>query len=75
MSFSGTQRFKQNVSNLGGLMSDIKLDVYDWQEGESSRGRRWGGPCGDLWRGATHGRRRAGRTAEEEGACGAGDGC
>ncbi|GIL60390.1 hypothetical protein Vafri_14995 [Volvox africanus] len=41
VSFSGTRRFKQNVSNLGGLMSDIRLDVYEWQEGPSSLETRW----------------------------------
>ncbi|GLC39295.1 hypothetical protein PLESTB_001574600 [Pleodorina starrii] len=41
VSFSGTQRFKQNVSNLGGLMSDIRLEVYDWVEGPSSLETRW----------------------------------
>ncbi|EFJ45127.1 hypothetical protein VOLCADRAFT_94648 [Volvox carteri f. nagariensis] len=41
VSFSGTQRFKQNVSNLGGLMSDIRLDVYEWVEGTSTLETRW----------------------------------
>ncbi|GIL80557.1 hypothetical protein Vretimale_16018 [Volvox reticuliferus] len=41
VSFSGTRRFKQNVSNLGGLMSDIRLDVYEWHEGPSSLETRW----------------------------------
>ncbi|PNW82748.1 hypothetical protein CHLRE_06g292400v5 [Chlamydomonas reinhardtii] len=45
VSFSGTQRFKQNVSNLGGLMSDIKLDVYDWQEGDNTLTTRWRFSC------------------------------
>lgn len=34
VAFSGVQRFKQNVGNLGGMMTDVKLDVYDWQEQE-----------------------------------------
>ncbi|KAG2443128.1 hypothetical protein HYH02_009539 [Chlamydomonas schloesseri] len=45
VSFSGTSRFKQNVSNLGGLMSDIKLDVYDWQEGDNTLTTRWRFSC------------------------------
>lgn len=32
VAFKGTTRFKENVGNLGGLMSDIKLDVYDFVE-------------------------------------------
>jgi hypothetical protein len=39
--FSGLQRFKANVSNLGGLMRDIKLDMYEFTvEGNEVR-TRW----------------------------------
>lgn len=45
VSFKGTQRFKQNVGNLGGLMSDIKLDVYEWEEGPASLQTKWRFSC------------------------------
>lgn len=35
VSFTGLQRFKANVSNLGGLMRDIKLDVFEFTESEA----------------------------------------
>ncbi|KXZ49450.1 hypothetical protein GPECTOR_21g676 [Gonium pectorale] len=41
VSFSGTDRFKRNVANLGGLMSDIRIEVYEWVEGPASLETRW----------------------------------
>ncbi|KAG2487399.1 hypothetical protein HYH03_013968 [Edaphochlamys debaryana] len=41
VSFSGTGRFKQNVSNLGGLMDEIKIDVYEWKEGPNTLETKW----------------------------------
>jgi len=32
VAFKGTDRFKQNVGNLGGMMRDIKLDVFSFEE-------------------------------------------
>ncbi|KAL3150302.1 hypothetical protein ABBQ32_000150 [Trebouxia sp. C0010 RCD-2024] len=40
-SFDGVERFKKNVSNLGGLLDDIKLDVYDWKEAEGQLETKW----------------------------------
>jgi len=45
VSFSGTQRFVNNVSNLGGLMEDIKLNITDWEEGEGSLKASWTFSC------------------------------
>lgn len=39
--FNGTDRFRRNVSNLGGLMSDIQLDITGWQEGEQDLTTKW----------------------------------
>ncbi|EFN57785.1 hypothetical protein CHLNCDRAFT_143130 [Chlorella variabilis] len=40
-SFNGTARFKRNVSNLGGLLTDIDLTLTDWQEGEDELRTKW----------------------------------
>ncbi|GAX80191.1 hypothetical protein CEUSTIGMA_g7629.t1 [Chlamydomonas eustigma] len=45
VSFRGTSRFKQNVGNLGGLMRDIKLDVYDWKESDTEVLTKWRFSC------------------------------
>lgn len=54
VSFKGTLRFKQNVSNLGGLMIDPKLEVFEFVEDESKREirTRWRFSCvlGLPWR-------------------------
>ena len=39
--FNGVDRFKRNVSNLGGLMQDIQLDITDWQEGRDELTTKW----------------------------------
>ncbi|PRW59024.1 SOUL heme-binding [Chlorella sorokiniana] len=39
--FSGTQRFKSNVSNLGSLLQDIQLDITGWSETESELVTKW----------------------------------
>ncbi|GAB4816722.1 hypothetical protein N2152v2_003768 [Parachlorella kessleri] len=39
--FRGVQRFKKNVSNLGSLILDKKLDIYSWEEGEDSLKTKW----------------------------------
>lgn len=37
-SFRGVERFKRNVSNLGGMLRDVKLDISEWeQEGDTLR--------------------------------------
>uniref|UniRef100_A0A6S8L2C6 Uncharacterized protein n=2 Tax=Eukaryota TaxID=2759 RepID=A0A6S8L2C6_DUNTE len=46
VAFPGTKRFKQNVSNLGGQMQDIKLKVYDFQfEGDNKVHTKWRFSC------------------------------
>lgn len=40
-SFKGVDRFKKNVSNLGGLLQDVKLDIYDWQEAQNQLETKW----------------------------------
>ncbi|DBA78831.1 hypothetical protein WJX77_006022 [Trebouxia sp. C0004] len=40
-SFNGVERFKKNVSNLGGLLQEIKLDIYDWQEADGQLETKW----------------------------------
>ena len=47
VSFKGVSRFKQNVSNLGGLMINPKLDVFEFVEDESNREvrTRWRFSC------------------------------
>ncbi|MEW5307976.1 MAG: hypothetical protein WDW36_010342 [Sanguina aurantia] len=45
VSFAGVGRFKQNVGNLGALMLDIKLDVYDFQEVDDGVDTRWRFSC------------------------------
>ncbi|EIE19457.1 hypothetical protein COCSUDRAFT_31253 [Coccomyxa subellipsoidea C-169] len=39
--FNGVERFKKNVSNLGSLMEDIKLDMLDWKETEEALETKW----------------------------------
>ncbi|CAL5221288.1 g3454 [Coccomyxa viridis] len=39
--FNGVERFKKNVSNLGGLMEDIKLDITGWEEKETELETKW----------------------------------
>mmetsp|Transcript_35916 Transcript_35916/g.49845 ORF Transcript_35916/g.49845 Transcript_35916/m.49845 type:complete len:322 (+) Transcript_35916:78-1043(+) len=45
VSFAGVQRFKDNVSNLGGLMEDIDLDITSWEESESEVVTSWRFSC------------------------------
>jgi hypothetical protein len=45
VSFSGVDRFKQNVGNLGGMMRDVKLDVYDYQESDKQILTKWRFSC------------------------------
>ena len=33
-SFRGTERFRRNVSNLGGMLQDVQLDISEWGETE-----------------------------------------
>ncbi|KAK9863070.1 hypothetical protein WJX84_001812 [Apatococcus fuscideae] len=40
-SFRGTQRFKKNVGNLGGLAQNVKCDILDWRETEDSVATKW----------------------------------
>ncbi|CAK0781517.1 hypothetical protein CVIRNUC_005393 [Coccomyxa viridis] len=39
--FNGVERFKNNVSNLGGLMEDINLEVSGWEERETELETKW----------------------------------
>ncbi|KAK9915073.1 hypothetical protein WJX75_004413 [Coccomyxa subellipsoidea] len=39
--FKGVERFKKNVSNLGSLMEDIKLDMLDWRETDEALETKW----------------------------------
>jgi len=39
--FNGVDRFKQNVSNLGGLMEDIQLDLTEFQEDGDEVRTKW----------------------------------
>jgi hypothetical protein len=34
-SFAGVARFKKNVSNLGGLLTDVRMDLRGWEEGDN----------------------------------------
>jgi hypothetical protein len=47
VSFRGKGRFKENVGNLGGLMIDPKLDVFEFVENEDKREirTRWRFSC------------------------------
>lgn len=45
VSFRGVGRFKQNVGNLGKLMKDIQLDVFEWQESGGEVVTRWRFSC------------------------------
>ena len=38
VSFTGRKRFKQNVSNLGSFMEEVKLKIVDWKEDEVGAG-------------------------------------
>lgn len=39
--FKSTDRFKRNVSNLGGMLRDVQLDIIEWEEGENSLSTKW----------------------------------
>eukprot|EP00884_Botryococcus_braunii_P014047 jgi/Botrbrau1/22643/Bobra.176_1s0065.1 len=39
--FKGVQRFKRNVSNLGGLLEGIKLELLDWKEDGDEIRTKW----------------------------------
>lgn len=43
--FNGVARFKKNVSNLGTLTEDVKLDVYEFNELENSVETKWRFSC------------------------------
>lgn len=46
MSFSGTARFKKNVSNLGGLMKDVRLNIKALEErGDDVVQSEWSFSC------------------------------
>ena len=49
-SFRGTQRFKSNVANLGGLLEDVSIVLTSWEErdGELEVGWRFAGTIGVL---------------------------
>ena len=42
---AGVGRFKKNVSNLGGLMEDVKLELLDWREEPAALVTRWRFAC------------------------------
>ena len=41
--FNGTERFQRNVSNLGGLLKDVDLQIFDWtiREEDGNLQTRW----------------------------------
>lgn len=39
--FKGTERFRRNVSNLGGMLRDVQIDITDWKEEEDSLKTKW----------------------------------
>lgn len=41
VAFKGTQRFVQNVGNLGGLLTDVKLKITGWELNESQLQTQW----------------------------------
>ena len=45
VSFNGVDRFKQNVSNLGGMMEDIDLKITQWEENDDSLVTSWRFSC------------------------------
>lgn len=49
-SFRGTQRFKSNVANLGGLLEDVNIVLTSWEEREGALevGWRFAGTIGVL---------------------------
>jgi len=45
VSFKGVDRFKQNVSNLGGMMENIDLKITRWEENEDDVTTSWRLSC------------------------------
>jgi hypothetical protein len=45
VAFEGVDRFKQNVSNLGGMMRDIDLKITAWEENEDDLVTAWKFSC------------------------------
>lgn len=45
VAFEGVDRFKQNVSNLGGMMRDIDLKITGWEENEHDLVTSWRFSC------------------------------
>ena len=45
VAFKGVSRFKENVSNLGGMMEDIDLKITQWEEKEDSLVTSWKFSC------------------------------
>jgi hypothetical protein len=45
VAFKGVDRFKQNVSNLGGMMEDIDLKITQWEETEDALVTSWRFSC------------------------------
>jgi len=45
VSFKGVERFKENVSNLGSYLKDVKLDILEWKETETEVDVRWRFSC------------------------------
>jgi len=41
VSFTGRERFRKNVSNLGGLLRDVKLDITSYEENEEQLVTAW----------------------------------
>lgn len=52
VSFKGTKRFKENVSNLGSFIEDANLKVLDWQDDGDKITAKWRFSCvlGLPWR-------------------------
>ena len=45
VAFKGVERFKQNVSNLGGMMEDINLKITQWEETDDALTTSWRFSC------------------------------
>jgi hypothetical protein len=39
--FNGTERFRRNVGNLGGMLRDVKLDISKWEETPEGLTTKW----------------------------------
>lgn len=47
--FNGTERFRRNVSNLGGMLSDVQLEITSFEETAEGVDTKWCGAPGVEW--------------------------